>query len=353
MRVLYCALKYDYGVPARGFSYEHENFYATLASLPNLELTYFPFDEVMRAVGRRALNRELLRTVDRIKPDLCFFVLFTDEISMETLREIRRGDKTLTFNWFADDHWRFDYYSKYWAPCFHWISTTDHEAVDRYRAIGCTNVIHTQWACNSRRMHEPIDGVEQYEVTFIGQPHSHRRKAVEQVRKAGIQIECWGQGWPRGRADQAEMTKLFRSSKINLNFAGSSRSLRWKPVGKLFITRRADDHLRVNRPREFLGQLQSLFRSPRLQIKARNFEIPGAGGFLLTESVDALPAYYVPDREIATYRDLDELVEKIRYYLDHPEERLAIRRAGYERTKNEHTYEHRFQEIFCAIGLRD
>ena len=45
------------------------------------------------------------------------------------------------------------------------------------------------------------------------------------------------------------------------------------------------------------------------------------------------------------------MIDKIKYYLEHNEEREAIARAGYERTLREHTYEKRFNEIFKTIGL--
>ena len=41
----------------------------------------------------------------------------------------------------------------------------------------------------------------------------------------------------------------------------------------------------------------------------------------------------------------------MRHFLRHEEERAAIARAGYERTMREHTYVHRFCDIFRAAGL--
>ena len=46
-----------------------------------------------------------------------------------------------------------------------------------------------------------------------------------------------------------------------------------------------------------------------------------------------------------------DLVEKVRYYLKHEDERAAIAQAGYERTLREHTYVHRFRDIFGQMGL--
>jgi spore maturation protein CgeB len=89
-------------------------------------------------------------------------------------------------------------------------------------------------------------------------------------------------------------------------------------------------------------------RSP--QIKGRNFEIPGAGGFLLTSRADNLEEYFVPGEEIATFASKSELAGQIRHYLGHPDERERIRAAGHARALREHTYERRFLDIFHAIG---
>ena len=67
-------------------------------------------------------------------------------------------------------------------------------------------------------------------------------------------------------------------------------------------------------------------------MKARTFEVPGAGGFLLTENAAALEKFYIPGEEIVTFCSISELADKIKYYLNHPQERDEIARAGFSRT---------------------
>lgn len=89
------------------------------------------------------------------------------------------------------------------------------------------------------------------------------------------------------------------------------------------------------------------------QIKARIFEVPGCGGFLVTQTADGLERYYTPGREIETFDDLDDLARKIGHYLDHPEDRDRIALAGNARTRAEHTYEARFSQLLdAALALR-
>src|SRR5205807_8777796 len=84
------------------------------------------------------------------------------------------------------------------------------------------------------------------------------------------------------------------------------------------------------------------------QIKARTFEVPGAGGFLLTEDAPGLERFYRIGEEIDSFADVDELEAKIRYYLADPRRRDAVAVRGFERTRDEHTYDSRMREIFAA-----
>jgi len=87
------------------------------------------------------------------------------------------------------------------------------------------------------------------------------------------------------------------------------------------------------------------------QIKGRNFEVPGCGGFLLAGNVEDLESYYEIGKEVVCFDDNKDLIEKIKYYLAHGDERAAIAQRGYERTIRDHTYARRFEDIFGKIGL--
>jgi len=352
MKILYAADKYDYGKPERGLSYEYYNFYDTLIRMngEKNKVIYFPTDEIMLQKGRNGMNENLLKNIIEEKPDLVFFANGSTIIKKEIIKEITQKSGAITFNWFSDDHWKFDKYSKYWAPLYHWVTTTDSEAIPKYHKIGYKNVILSQWACN-HFVYKPLNLAKIYDVTFVGAAHGNRKKIVEKIKKAGINIKCWGSGWPEGRISQEEMIKVFSQSKINLNFTKSSGII-WKELASIFLHRNYNRSIGINNPKYWIDNLKSL--PPSIwskQIKGRNFEIPSCGGFLLTEYVDHLEDYYEICKEIDCFKNIPELIEKINYYLIHKEERESITRAGYERTIKDHTFEKRFNEIFKTIGL--
>jgi glycosyltransferase involved in cell wall biosynthesis len=85
----------------------------------------------------------------------------------------------------------------------------------------------------------------------------------------------------------------------------------------------------------------------------RLFESTGRGGFTIYPNILGLDEYFKPNEEIVFYEhgDLQDLKDKIDYYLEHDEEREAIRMAGHERTKKDHTYVNRWESILKELGI--
>lgn len=63
----------------------------------------------------------------------------------------------------------------------------------------------------------------------------------------------------------------------------------------------------------------------------RVLETTGCGSFLLTERNRNISAFFEPGKEIETFEDTGELLDKIYYYLAHPEERERIAARGQAR----------------------
>jgi spore maturation protein CgeB len=358
MRILYAAMKYDYGQPTQGLSFEHYNFYESLLDMGH-DILYFDVGTLTRERGRDAMNRRLLEVAHTERADLMFTVLMRDELDPATVQQISDDTDTVTMNWFCDDHWRFESFTRHWAPRFNWAVTTASSALPKYAALGYHHVIKSQWACNPGR-YRPLDLPSQYDVTFVGQPHGDRRFVIEQLRRAGIDVRVWGQGWGQGRIEQDEMIRVFNQSRINLNLSNSSVTP--NPIGRVIdiATHAIETSPLPPAGRERIARRLAVLRG-RIgsttssafadQIKGRNFEIPGCGGFLLTGHADNLEDFYIPGDEVVCFAGVDELVDRIRHYLRHPEDGDAIAYAGYERTVREHTYHRRFSDMFQRIGL--
>lgn len=317
MKILCVLSRYAYGNQARGENYDHAHFVPALKGLGH-EVEVFDSGDRQAYDGFAELNMALLERVAAIQPDLLFTVLMHYEIWLETLDLIRAKTPARIVNWGTDDSWKFQQASRHFARHVDRHVTTDAATVARAASLGLGNVVLSQWAASADRLRPPLPSAEcMHDVTFVGSLYGNRRRWIEALRKAGIDVKCFGHGSEHGVVDAADIPKIYQTSRISLNFSGSGDAL----FGA------ASDN----------------------QIKARSFEVPGAGGFLLTEHTDGIERYFRAGEEIATFRSDDELVAHVRYYLANPDARDRVARAGHRRTAEQHTYPKRFREILEGL----
>jgi hypothetical protein len=88
----------------------------------------------------------------------------------------------------------------------------------------------------------------------------------------------------------------------------------------------------------------------RDDINYRTFETCGCKTFLLTNYTPNLEKLFEIDKEVVIYNNLNEIDEKVKYYLENDSERNKIAEAGYLRVKNEHTYYHRAKKLIEIIN---
>lgn len=108
----------------------------------------------------------------------------------------------------------------------------------------------------------------------------------------------------------SEMPKVFRESKINLNFT--------------------------------IPNIKS-------GIPLRVWDVLGSGGFLLTNYQAEIPYYFTEGEELVCFDGLEDMREKVAYYLEHEEERKRIAENGYRKVKEHHTYVQRINEMLRII----
>lgn len=319
VRLLYVAMADDYGLRERGPGYEAFNMEPAIRGL-GWEVRQFDYARVLQERGYWEVQAGLEACVADWRPHVLFCVLYQEQIDRDVMSRITATTGTVTVGWFSDDHWRFEDYSRHWAPAFDWVVTTDLSAPEKYRALGKEGVILSQWAANER-IYRPMGEGLKHEVTFVGQRYGRREKLVSLVRDSGFKVEAWGPGWPAGRLSQQEMIRVFASSKVNLNFGAAS------------APGRPEASVSAN------------------QIKGRVFEVPACGGLLLTDYAPGLERYYRPGEEICVFSDPGDLLAQVRALLTDEPHREGIARAGYERTCRDHTWGRRVRDIFRAVGL--
>ncbi|MBR5598244.1 MAG: glycosyltransferase [Lachnospiraceae bacterium] len=68
-------------------------------------------------------------------------------------------------------------------------------------------------------------------------------------------------------------------------------------------------------------------------IPLRVFDILSCGGFCITNYQPEIAEYFTDGEDLVMYSSMEDLVEKVAYYLEHEEERKQIAQNGYEKLK--------------------
>lgn len=327
-KILAVFMEWDYCDPKRGPSMDKEYFFKNLAKLVT-RVEPFWYDSYVNDIPK--LQEMLVEKAKACDPDLIFFVPYRDEFLPETLDFLKK--RWPTFAWFGDDTWRFESYASKMAPHFSHVGTTDPFSVFKYEKLGISPIL-TQWAAQLNNPDlGPLPPVAyDYNISFVGGYNRYRAWYIAQLRRAGLEVKCFGAGWPAGKVSFLEMDGIFRKTRINLNLSNS-------------VTQ--DIRFILSSPRAAINYLRSPKRAE--QIKARNFEIPLAGGFQLTNYVAGLERYLRIGEEVAVFSSPEECALQIKYYLANEAERMSILLAGTRRTEQEHTYTARFKKILETL----
>jgi spore maturation protein CgeB len=167
-------------------------------------------------------------------------------------------------------------------------------------------------------------------VSFVGSIHPDRihRRGVELLERlcSDVDLEVWG----------PIQAKLARASPIRSRHRGQAWGMDMYRV-------LAESLVAVNRHGDFAGGFAA---------NMRMFEATGVGALLMTESARNLPDFFEPGREVVAYDGVDDLVEKVRHFLEHDDERRHIAAAGQRRTLTEHTYGHRIRQLAGMLESR-
>ena len=204
--------------------------------------------------------------------------------------------------------------------------TTYLPQVETYRASGIPTVMHMPQGMDPTfdRPAGWIPAKYRCEVAFIGTGTSVQRHSLLRAMSRAYQLQIRGPGWRNGPAD----LPIVGGPTYGKAFA--------RAVGGAAVTLGASSHP------EQPSQVASASN--------RMWKVMGCGGFYLGERVEGIEAFGRHGVHCAWYRDADEAIALVRYYLDRPTERARIAEAGRRHALDHHTYAHRVQLLLEGRG---
>lgn len=84
-------------------------------------------------------------------------------------------------------------------------------------------------------------------------------------------------------------------------------------------------------------------------VNQRVFDVPAAGGFLITDAQADISEHFVPGTDVIVYHGAAELTDLCRFYAAHENQRSAIARRAHERVRQQHLYVHRLRRMLDRL----
>jgi spore maturation protein CgeB len=356
----------------------YRNLYEPLLDLGH-EVVLFSTEEGKRAMqrgdatARAAFSQKLVdafRQEYKRKPfDLFFAYLMDGMVEPGAIDQISKSGVP-TCNFSCNNAHQF-YLVDELSPHFEYNLHSEKSAREKFLEIGA-NPLWWPMASNPNYF-KPTDVPRTTEASFVGANYALRARYIAHLLENGVDVHAYGPGWVWGAR-----TRVRSVVKRYLYLLGAllafSPQAQGSASGRLanhdfsrHLSARFPDNVHppvsdeelialYSRSHISLGFLEVYDRHdpgrPATQhLHLREFEAPMSGALYFTGYTDELAEMFEPGEEVIVYRNRHELLDKVRYYLAHPEEAEEIRRAGRERALRDHTYHHRFETLFREIGL--
>ena len=183
----------------------------------------------------------------------------------------------------------------------------------------------------SSHVHRPVITTEREkqfygaEVALIGSYEKERVELIRYLAENDIRVKIWGWGRSPARSGM---------NHPNITFTGK------------YVY--GDEYAKVVCSTDI--NLCFLRKENRDTETTRSVEIPACGGFMLAERTTDHLELFEEDKEAVYFSSKEELLEKIRYYLEHETARAQVAMNAMARClKSEYSYKHQLKKVISII----
>ncbi len=235
-----------------------------------------------------------------------------------------------SINYLTDDPWNRAHHAPWFLNAlslYDNVFTTKSSIIQDLTNAGCRKIHFCPFGYDREVHNYPPhkdSAVEGLDILFVGGMDSDRKKIMEPLIGNNFCLALYGRYW-----DQSD------------RFAKSSCG-----HGDLFTL--------AKRGKEAKITLCLVRRANRDGHVMRSFEAAAAGGCMLVEDTEEHREIFGLDGDcVVFFNSNEQMVQRARWLLDHPEERLRLRHAVYRRivTEGKNTYTDRLKTILEKIGL--
>jgi spore maturation protein CgeB len=287
-------------------------------SKSNLKSKFQAMPFLHKFLGRPKWVQEIvLAQIIKAKPDVVY-VQNLSSLNVATLKEIKKHCKLLVGQ-IASPVTNFEN-----AKQYDLILTSFPHFVTMFKKMKI-NSEYFKIGFDPRILKKVGKQPKMYDVTFIGSfspYHVAGTKLLESVARE-IPVHIWGQG----------MKYLSPLSPLRKNYHGEIWGLEmYKTLARSKIV--------LNR---------HISTSNKFANNMRLYESTGMGALLLTDDKKNLNEIFKVGDEIISYKNKDDLIKNIRYYLTHVNIQKQVAKSGQKRTLNDYTYQKRMKEMVSIV----
>ena len=330
----------------------------------------------------------LFRALAEFQPD---FILTSNYAGMDALGMFARffEDARIPYvSWFTDTPrmilFNRTVHCSYYAVAAAW----ERAYMPHLTGLGFEHVLYMPLATDPALFHgDPATDFDR-DLAFVGTSMieqtneawdklGHRPEAIEAIRQAIENGRATREHFAQGVEtilDARLLESLDTSERRNVELAivyewtRRQRESMVQRLERLGVEVRGDPNWaqitsRCDGPVGYFNDLAPFYRSTavnlnitslqmRSAVNQRVFDCPAAGGFLVTDAQGDLAELFDLDTEVITYTSLDELEDKVTYYLAHPNERRTVVQHAQRRIAAQHTHAHRLEALEAYLSER-
>jgi spore maturation protein CgeB len=316
--------------------YQYSNNYKTDKNI--VKSIYYKFqNKFIFGPSILKINNDLIKLSLREKPNLIFIYRGT-HIHAKTLKYIKENIKCEIVGYNNDDPFSNQYPKYFWRhfmksiPFYDYIFSYRWKNINDYKALNYTktSLLRSYYIKEKNFFLEKISNKNYIcDVIFIGHfEDDGRDEYIKLLFENNISIKIFGTGWEK--------------SKYFLFFKEKQNSI--KPLY-------SDYNLALNSAKIALIFLSKLNNDTYTR---RCFEIPITRTMMISEYTEDLNNLFRDGIEAVYFRNKEELLKKVKYFLNNQNELKKIAHNGYERLLSDgHEVEDRVKEIIKILKVKE
>lgn len=270
--------------------------------------------------GKKSFEKYILMLIIENNIETIFLILDSEDLTFD-IEFINTLEKHcfIVMNFF-DTECFFEEIDRYYAQFADLVLLPDYNMKFMYELYDI-NAICT-FSLFDKNKYKNIALDRDIDVSFVGDINkSNRREYIEYLKDNDVNVEVYGQNSENGIISFDKMIEVFNRTKINLNFT----SYDFKAYQSKAINQRIK------------------------QSKGRPIEIALCNGFCLSEEASGIKHMFNLNDEIDIFISKEELLKKVKYYLENSTYRENIANTSFKRAHENYTNLVGFKKVFDLI----